>query len=99
MERLDKSQFCEKFEEKIDYFLETASKQGLRTLLMGMRVVEEDEAKEFLEKCKVAETRLSKKDKLLEAIYSEFEREIVLLGATAVEDRLQDDVPNTIAQL
>lgn len=64
---------------------------------MGMRVVEEEEAQKFLDKCKVAETKLSMKDKLLEDIYSEFEREIVLLGATAVEDRLQDDVPNTIA--
>ena len=66
---------------------------------MGLRVVEEEEAQEFLEKCKLAETKLSMKDKLLEEIYSEFERDIVLLGATAVEDRLQDDVPNTIAQL
>ena len=35
----------------------------------------------------------------LEKVYDKFERDIVLIGATAVEDRLQDDVPNTIHQL
>ena len=35
----------------------------------------------------------------LEAIYDKFERNIVLLGATAVEDRLQDKVPEVINEL
>lgn len=64
---------------------------------MGMRIIEESEASDFLKKCKHAETQLDQKDQLLDRIYSDFEREIVLLGATAVEDRLQEDVPETIA--
>ena len=36
---------------------------------------------------------LKNRDALLEKIYDEFERKIVLIGATAVEDRLQDEVP------
>jgi phospholipid-transporting ATPase len=32
-------------------------------------------------------------------VYSEFERGLFLLGATAVEDRLQDEVPETIKDL
>lgn len=40
-DRLDKMQFPQAFEDKVEWFLETASKQGLRTLLMGMRVVTE----------------------------------------------------------
>ena len=32
-------------------------------------------------------------------MYDTFERDIVLIGATAVEDRLQDDVPQTIHSL
>lgn len=39
------------------------------------------------------------RDKLLAGIYDEFERGLVLLGATAVEDRLQDNVPETINDL
>ena len=32
-------------------------------------------------------------------MYDEFERDLVLIGATCVEDRLQDNVPQTIADL
>lgn len=39
------------------------------------------------------------RDKLLAQIYDRFERNLVLLGATAVEDRLQDNVPETIHDL
>jgi P-type E1-E2 ATPase len=35
----------------------------------------------------------------LEDIYDSFERNIFLLGATAVEDKLQDEVPQTIHSL
>lgn len=38
-ERLDHSQFTSDISEKVEWFLNTASRQGLRTLLMGMRVV------------------------------------------------------------
>lgn len=98
-DRLDRSQYDAKFEEEVEAFLNTASKQGLRTLLMGMRVMEENEVAEFNKKCLDAEKDLKNKDKLLDQIYSDVERDIVLLGATAVEDRLQDEVPQTIAQL
>jgi magnesium-transporting ATPase (P-type) len=36
---------------------------------------------------------------LLATLYDEFEQDLVLLGATVVEDRLQDDVPKTIKDL
>lgn len=39
------------------------------------------------------------REKLLAGIYDRFERGLVLLGATAVEDRLQDNVPQTINDL
>ena len=66
---------------------------------MGMKVVSEQELNEFLEKCKEAEKDLKESDRLLDEIYSNFERGIVLIGGTAVEDRLQDDVPATINSL
>lgn len=39
------------------------------------------------------------RERLLAGIYDRFERGLVLLGATAVEDRLQDNVPETINDL
>lgn len=39
------------------------------------------------------------RDELLDAIYEEIERDMILVGVTAIEDKLQDGVPQTIANL
>jgi len=83
----------------IDLFLTKASVKGLRTLLMAMRVIDESEYKAFLADISSAEKDVMNREKLLAQIYDKFERGLVLLGATAVEDRLQDNVPETINDL
>lgn len=85
--------------KETDEFLQKASLQGLRTLLLAVRVVDEVSVNLFLEECDEAARDLKNKDKKLEEVYSDFEREFTLLGATAVEDRLQDGVPKTIYDL
>ena len=60
---------------------------------MGIRVVEEKELLLFEKEVKEAESDLKNREIKLEKIYDNFERNLVLLGATAVEDRLQDEVP------
>jgi phospholipid-translocating ATPase len=42
---------------------------------------------------------LDDREDKVEAVCDEIERELRLLGATAIEDRLQDGVPETIADL
>lgn len=42
---------------------------------------------------------LERRDELLDALYAELEQNMELLGATAINDKLQDGVPHTIAQL
>ena len=42
---------------------------------------------------------LEKRDELLDALYAELEQKMQLVGATAINDKLQDGVPHTIAQL
>jgi phospholipid-translocating ATPase len=74
--------------DHIDTFLTKSSLKGLRTLLMGMRVIDEDEYKSFAAKVAEAEKDVLQRDKLLDKIYDEFERNLVILGATSVEDRL-----------
>jgi phospholipid-translocating ATPase len=85
--------------DRTQWFLDTASKQGLRTLLMGMRVVSQAELDKFMKDVATAEEDLKNWETLVEKVYSDFERGIVLIGGTAVEDRLQDDVPETIRSL
>lgn len=66
---------------------------------MGMRVVSKEELDKFLQDVARAEEDLVNRERLVEEVYSEFERGVVLVGGTAVEDRLQDDVPETIKSL
>jgi phospholipid-translocating ATPase len=40
-----------------------------------------------------------KRDQLLDKLYEEIEKDMILLGATAIEDKLQEGVPDTIAKL
>lgn len=101
-DRLDMDQYPMDMRTDIEWFLDTASTQGLRTLLMGMRVVTEDEKDKFLGDLAEAEKdmgNLIRREENINAIYDKFERNVILLGATAVEDRLQDDVPQTISSL
>jgi magnesium-transporting ATPase (P-type) len=97
--RLDMKQFPKEIEEKTEWFLNTASKQGLRTLLLGMRVVSQKELDQFMLDVAEAELDLKRREELLEEVYNKFERGLVLIGGTAVEDRLQDEVPETIKSL
>ena len=48
---------------------------------------------------KQAEGDIENREARLNEIFDRFERGFTLLGATAVEDRLQDEVPQTIADL
>lgn len=42
---------------------------------------------------------LENREELLDALYTELEQDMKLIGATAINDKLQDGVPHTIAQL
>ena len=80
--------------------LEDYAAEGLRTLCLAMREVPEDEFREWWAVYDAAQTtvggnRADELDKAAELI----ERDFFLLGATAIEDRLQDGVPETIHTL
>jgi magnesium-transporting ATPase (P-type) len=87
-ERLDPSQIDHEIMEQVDDFLTSASVKGFRTLLMAMKVLDKTEVEDFLNKCAEAEGNLITREKALQQIFSDFERDLVLVGATCVEDRL-----------
>ncbi|KAH0559343.1 hypothetical protein GP486_004142 [Trichoglossum hirsutum] len=77
--------------------LEEYASDGLRTLCLAMREIPEQEYEQWsriFEKASttVSGNRAEELDKAAEVI----ERNLYLLGATAIEDRLQDGVPDTI---
>ncbi|KJZ72190.1 Putative phospholipid-transporting ATPase DRS2 [Hirsutella minnesotensis 3608] len=80
--------------------LEEYASEGLRTLCLAMREIPEQEYNEWYQIYDTASTtvggnRAEELDKAAEII----EHDFYLLGATAIEDRLQDGVPETIHTL
>ncbi|KAJ3416721.1 hypothetical protein HDV05_000551 [Chytridiales sp. JEL 0842] len=72
---------------------------GLRTLLYGVRVLEEQEFAQWADKYEEASTSLENRSKKVEEVAEAIERDFELLGATAIEDKLQEGVPETIEKL
>lgn len=78
---------------------EAFSRSGLRTLLVAIRAVSQQEYS-FLEvEMKQVKMSIYNRDQLFDKLFRQAERDFQLLGATAVEDSLQEGVPETIASL
>nr|KAJ3413279.1 hypothetical protein HK105_002124 [Polyrhizophydium stewartii] len=75
------------------------SNTGLRTLVVTGRDLDEAEYEVFREVYEEAERALENREDLIEEACDGIERQLVLLGCTAIEDRLQDRVPETIEYL
>lgn len=89
-----------KFEEDTRRHINEYSDSGLRTLVLAYRVLDEKEYKEFNEKLNDAKTSVSAdRDEKIEQAADSIEQDLILLGATAVEDKLQKGVPECIDKL
>lgn len=76
------------------------SHQGLRTLLVASRKIDDNEYHEWAAKLNVAQRSLdSKKDEEVAKVEAMIETNLTLVGVTAVEDKLQDGVPDTLQTL
>jgi len=82
--------------DKCKYFVDYFSSQGFRTLFVGMKLLSEKEYEQFNDEINKANIALSDRDKLINEIYDKIEQNFYILGATVVEDKLQDEVPETI---
>ncbi|EDO40789.1 predicted protein [Nematostella vectensis] len=84
---------------QIDRHLTMYARDGLRTLCMAKRELSDSEYHDWLTEHKRAETALQHRERLLQESAQKLESNMELLGATGIEDRLQDGVPETIAKL
>ena len=75
------------------------SAKGYRTLMIAEKTITQDEYLKWSEKLRNGEMNLQKKHSLIDSLYNEMEQDLLLLGATIVEDKLQDNVPETIRDL
>ncbi|KAJ4938344.1 hypothetical protein JOQ06_002964 [Pogonophryne albipinna] len=73
--------------------------EGLRTLALAYKDLDEDYFEIWMKKLISASTVIENREDQLAVLYEEIEQGLKLLGATAIEDKLQDGVPETIASL
>eukprot|EP00612_Vaucheria_litorea_P000984 CAMPEP_0171460920 /NCGR_PEP_ID=MMETSP0945-20130129/5593_1 /TAXON_ID=109269 /ORGANISM="Vaucheria litorea, Strain CCMP2940" /LENGTH=1196 /DNA_ID=CAMNT_0011987199 /DNA_START=242 /DNA_END=3832 /DNA_ORIENTATION=+ len=97
---LDRSKsYCGTTAEELVKNLGVFAEDGLRTLLLARKVMSNDEYNEWNEKYKKASVSVENRAELRAEIVAKIECNLEVLGITAIEDKLQDDVPNTIADL
>ncbi|XP_075311343.1 phospholipid-transporting ATPase ID-like isoform X1 [Odontesthes bonariensis] len=96
-ERLHPS--CNKLMEVTTGHLNEYAGDGLRTLVLAYKDLKEDYLEEWRQRHHEASTAMEEREERLDQLYEEIEKDLILLGATAVEDKLQDGVPHTIEQL
>ncbi|KAL8211695.1 UNVERIFIED_CONTAM: putative phospholipid-transporting ATPase VB [Gekko kuhli] len=77
--------------------LDWYARDGLRTLCIAKKVLSEDDFLKWANFRHEAETAIDNREELLMETAQHLETKLTLLGATGIEDRLQDGVPDTIA--
>uniref|UniRef100_A0A672IK93 Phospholipid-transporting ATPase n=1 Tax=Salarias fasciatus TaxID=181472 RepID=A0A672IK93_SALFA len=82
---------------RMSVILQTPS--GLRTLVVACRHFSPEEYIDVDRRLNAARTALQQREERLQEAFSYIERDLQLLGATGVEDKLQDKVQETIEAL
>ncbi|XP_070697783.1 phospholipid-transporting ATPase VD isoform X2 [Pempheris klunzingeri] len=85
--------------EQTQKHLDSYARDGLRTLCIAKKVLEEEEYEVWLQKQLLAESSIENREDLLLESAQRLETNLTLLGTTGVVDRLQEEVPETIEAL
>ncbi|KAI0918875.1 hypothetical protein AcV5_001941 [Taiwanofungus camphoratus] len=96
LERLSENQ---PFTEKTLAHLEDYATDGLRTLCIASRDIPEAEYRQWATVYDQAAATINGRGEALDRAAELIEKDMFLLGATAIEDKLQDGVPDTIHTL
>ncbi|KAL7934134.1 hypothetical protein V8C35DRAFT_46671 [Trichoderma chlorosporum] len=91
----DEALIFEKCFQHVDDF----AAEGLRTLLYSYRYIDEETYVQWKSAYREAETSLVDRQERIEIAGEKIEEGFELAGATAIEDKLQDGVPETIDKL
>ncbi|KAI9247690.1 hypothetical protein BDA99DRAFT_525768 [Phascolomyces articulosus] len=73
--------------------------EGLRTLCIASRMLSENEYEQWAERYKQASSAIRNREEQIESVCEEIEQSLMLIGGTAIEDKLQEGVPETIGVL
>ena len=84
---------------KTDNDLHAFAREGLRTLVLASKVIPEDDYNEWDNRYQEASCLFEGRDDALNELGLEIERDLELIGVTAIEDKLQEGVPAAIETL
>ncbi len=87
------------YHKEIETHLENYSNKGLRTLLLSKKEINKEEFYTWNEKYMEASCAIRNREEAMSVLQEELEKDLVVIGATAIEDKLQDKVGDTIAIL
>ncbi|KAH3674613.1 hypothetical protein WICMUC_003159 [Wickerhamomyces mucosus] len=79
--------------------LEDFANEGLRTLCIAGREISNDEWEDWSSKYNKASASLENREEQMEELAAQLETNLILYGGTAIEDRLQIGVPESIEKL
>ncbi|XP_011618230.1 phospholipid-transporting ATPase VD isoform X1 [Takifugu rubripes] len=85
--------------EQTQKHLDSYARDGLRTLCIAKKVLEEREYEQWLKRHLLAESSIENQEELLQDSAKSLETNLTLLGTTGILDRLQEEVPETIEAL
>ena len=85
--------------EQGEYYVDKFSKQGFRTLFISMKILSQNEYDIFAKEFKEASSSLENKEELITKVYEKVENNLYIIGATIVEDKLQENVAETIRDM
>ena len=80
------------------HHLHSFSTEGLRTLILAKKELDPKIYEEWKKVYDEAQSKIEGRDEIMELLQSELEVDLKILGVSAVEDKLQDEVASTIAQ-
>ncbi|WFD32333.1 P-type phospholipid transporter [Malassezia sp. CBS 17886] len=89
----------EDMQQRTDRALEEFANRGLRTLCLAYKEPDPDAYAAWSRRYHDASLTTDGREERMEELANAFEQNFQLVGATAIEDRLQDGVPDTIADL
>ncbi len=87
------------YQDMTSQHMEEYANEGLRTLVLAYRDIPVAEYKAWLTIYERAVVQINGRQEAMDKAAEEIERDLVLLGATAIEDKLQEGVPDTIHTL
>jgi len=93
---LSPGQELEQLKEKTMRQLQQFAQEGLRTLVLVQKTIAEQEYREWSRLYEAAKSSINNKEEKIAAAVAKLENNYELIGATAIEDQLQDEVGETI---